>query len=291
MAKTSTGKLLLCGTNAFKPICREYNILTKNYTSAKEKPGQAVCPYDPHHNSTAIYVADTQTTIQNIQQSPHTIQNYRIEDIPPDICQQRQFYRVINDNDLIPDLDNKNLPNPKGSFRTCSLNVDLEIQKCLYLSVNIKRVGSRSNAGTCCLNVDLEIQKCLYLSVNIKRVGSRSNAGTCCLNVDLEIQKCLYLSVNIKRVGSRSNAGTCCLNVDLEIQKCLYLSVNIKRVGSRSNADVNSDHNPLVADVKVKFKRIELRKQQPKINVRMLKNEEIKNKLKNNVNKYAKNTN
>lgn len=22
----------------------------------KEKPGQAVCPYDPHHNSTAIYV-------------------------------------------------------------------------------------------------------------------------------------------------------------------------------------------------------------------------------------------
>lgn len=22
----------------------------------KEKPGQAVCPYDPHHNSSAIYV-------------------------------------------------------------------------------------------------------------------------------------------------------------------------------------------------------------------------------------------
>jgi semaphorin 6 len=56
MAKTAAGRLLLCGTNAFKPVCREYNILNGNYTMEKEKPGQAVCPYDPHHNSTAIYV-------------------------------------------------------------------------------------------------------------------------------------------------------------------------------------------------------------------------------------------
>lgn len=26
------------------------------YTLDKEKPGQAMCPYDPHHNSTAVYV-------------------------------------------------------------------------------------------------------------------------------------------------------------------------------------------------------------------------------------------
>ncbi|XP_030745148.1 semaphorin-1A-like, partial [Sitophilus oryzae] len=57
MAKSAQGRLLLCGTNAFKPICREYNVLNKNYTVEKEKHGQAVCPYDPHHNSTAIYVA------------------------------------------------------------------------------------------------------------------------------------------------------------------------------------------------------------------------------------------
>lgn len=56
MAKTAAGRFLLCGTNAFKPICREYNVLPRNYTVEKEKPGQAVCPYDPHHNSTAIYV-------------------------------------------------------------------------------------------------------------------------------------------------------------------------------------------------------------------------------------------
>ncbi|XP_074036779.1 semaphorin 1a isoform X2 [Leptinotarsa decemlineata] len=56
MARSTTGRLLLCGTNAFKPLCRDYIIHTKNYTVEKEKPGQAVCPYDPHHNSTAIYV-------------------------------------------------------------------------------------------------------------------------------------------------------------------------------------------------------------------------------------------
>ncbi|GJQ84422.1 Sema-1a [Trypoxylus dichotomus] len=56
MAKTAQGRLLVCGTNSFKPVCREYNILNGNYTIEKEKPGQALCPYDPHHNSTAIYV-------------------------------------------------------------------------------------------------------------------------------------------------------------------------------------------------------------------------------------------
>lgn len=56
MAKASNGRLLLCGTNSFKPLCREYNILSGNYSMEKEKPGQAVCPYDPRHNSTSIYV-------------------------------------------------------------------------------------------------------------------------------------------------------------------------------------------------------------------------------------------
>lgn len=48
----------MCGTNAFKPLCREYNVLNGNYTVESEKPGQAVCPYDPQHNSTAIYVGE-----------------------------------------------------------------------------------------------------------------------------------------------------------------------------------------------------------------------------------------
>lgn len=58
LTKTADGKLLVCGTNAFKPLCRYYNIINGNYTMAEEKSGQAVCPYDPQHNSTAIYVGE-----------------------------------------------------------------------------------------------------------------------------------------------------------------------------------------------------------------------------------------
>ncbi|XP_067002986.1 semaphorin-1A [Anabrus simplex] len=56
LAKTSPGKLLICGTNSFKPICREYSIQGASYAMEKEKPGQALCPYDPQQNSTAVFV-------------------------------------------------------------------------------------------------------------------------------------------------------------------------------------------------------------------------------------------
>uniref|UniRef100_A0A1B6EFF5 Semaphorin-1A n=1 Tax=Clastoptera arizonana TaxID=38151 RepID=A0A1B6EFF5_9HEMI len=56
LALMSPGKLLVCGTNSFKPVCREYTVQTGTYTLDKERNGQAVCPYDPHHNSTAVYV-------------------------------------------------------------------------------------------------------------------------------------------------------------------------------------------------------------------------------------------
>lgn len=59
MAKTAQGRLMVCGTNSFKPNCREYNVLNGNYSVEKEKSGQALCPYDPHHNSTAIYVGES----------------------------------------------------------------------------------------------------------------------------------------------------------------------------------------------------------------------------------------
>lgn len=76
----------MCGTHSFKPLCREYSIgvcfisfsfisvekvsdlidanfyvssfylQSGSYNFVREKPGQAVCPYDPLHNSTAVYV-------------------------------------------------------------------------------------------------------------------------------------------------------------------------------------------------------------------------------------------
>jgi semaphorin 6 len=48
-------RLMVCGTNSFRPMCHVFQI-NSNYTLEKEKPGQALCPYDPHHNSTAVFV-------------------------------------------------------------------------------------------------------------------------------------------------------------------------------------------------------------------------------------------
>lgn len=52
----SPGRLLTCGTHSFRPMCRTFMINDNNYTLENEKTGQALCPYDPKHNSTAVYV-------------------------------------------------------------------------------------------------------------------------------------------------------------------------------------------------------------------------------------------
>lgn len=56
LTRTAPGRLLLCGTNSFKPLCREYTVKTGTYTMEREKAGLALCPYDPQQNSTAVYV-------------------------------------------------------------------------------------------------------------------------------------------------------------------------------------------------------------------------------------------
>lgn len=50
------GRLQICGTNSFRPMCRQYQVGEQNYTVVSEKNGQVVCPYDPKHNSTAVFV-------------------------------------------------------------------------------------------------------------------------------------------------------------------------------------------------------------------------------------------
>ncbi|XP_024884794.1 semaphorin-1A-like isoform X3 [Temnothorax curvispinosus] len=56
LVKTAANNLLVCATNAFKPMCRDYTVHAGNYTIVKEKGGQARCPYDPQHNSTFVFV-------------------------------------------------------------------------------------------------------------------------------------------------------------------------------------------------------------------------------------------
>jgi hypothetical protein len=52
------GKILVCGTNAYKPRCRTYHLSANGHYSQAggEKTGQGICPYDPRHNSTSSYV-------------------------------------------------------------------------------------------------------------------------------------------------------------------------------------------------------------------------------------------
>lgn len=56
LVKQQPGRLLICGTHSFRPICRIMQINENNYTLELEKSGQAMCPYDPQHNSTAVFV-------------------------------------------------------------------------------------------------------------------------------------------------------------------------------------------------------------------------------------------
>lgn len=55
LARKSEDTILVCGTNAFKPMCRNYKQTPTDYIVTKEISGEGLCPYDPNHNSTAIY--------------------------------------------------------------------------------------------------------------------------------------------------------------------------------------------------------------------------------------------
>jgi len=57
LAKKSEESLFVCGTNSFKPRCRDYRVHTHtgDFEITREVAGEGLCPYDPHHNSTAVF--------------------------------------------------------------------------------------------------------------------------------------------------------------------------------------------------------------------------------------------
>uniref|UniRef100_A0A182NJT2 Sema domain-containing protein n=1 Tax=Anopheles dirus TaxID=7168 RepID=A0A182NJT2_9DIPT len=57
-ARVSPNRLMVCGTNSFKPLCRYYSVLPGNGTLVydnNELEAQGRCPYNPQHNSTYVY--------------------------------------------------------------------------------------------------------------------------------------------------------------------------------------------------------------------------------------------
>ncbi|KAI6174048.1 Semaphorin-1A [Aphelenchoides besseyi] len=56
-----SGRLLVCGTHSFSPLCREfeYSMAEDRYVERQEYSGQGIAPFDPLHNSTFVYLRDS----------------------------------------------------------------------------------------------------------------------------------------------------------------------------------------------------------------------------------------
>ncbi|XP_014234777.1 semaphorin-1A-like isoform X1 [Trichogramma pretiosum] len=48
-------RFLTCGTNAYKPLCKSFLVKNGNYVIENDNDGLGLCPYDPAHNSTAVF--------------------------------------------------------------------------------------------------------------------------------------------------------------------------------------------------------------------------------------------
>lgn len=66
LTSTTPGSILACGTNAFRPMCHYYNVTGSKYHLEKAKPGQALCPYGPKHNSTSVFVGELILLLQKL---------------------------------------------------------------------------------------------------------------------------------------------------------------------------------------------------------------------------------
>uniref|UniRef100_A0A8R1DGN4 Sema domain-containing protein n=1 Tax=Caenorhabditis japonica TaxID=281687 RepID=A0A8R1DGN4_CAEJA len=58
LARKSAGVSLVCGTHAFSPKCREYTITDFGIRNTRQFDGQGISPYDPRHNSSALYLPE-----------------------------------------------------------------------------------------------------------------------------------------------------------------------------------------------------------------------------------------
>ncbi|XP_055340182.1 semaphorin-1A-like isoform X2 [Paramacrobiotus metropolitanus] len=58
MKKPATEQMLICGTNAYNPKCRDYLFEDGQFKQVREFSGVGSSPFDPRHNSTALQVDD-----------------------------------------------------------------------------------------------------------------------------------------------------------------------------------------------------------------------------------------
>ncbi|GFS02934.1 semaphorin, partial [Elysia marginata] len=76
------GNLMICGTNAYSPLCRQYK-LTEDDEFEKlreDSPGTAICPFDAESNATALYTGGklyTATRAQSNGGGPLILKSYQ----------------------------------------------------------------------------------------------------------------------------------------------------------------------------------------------------------------------
>lgn len=62
LALKSDGGLFVCGTHAYRPKCRDYVQTANGYEYRNETPGDALCPFGPDQNNTAIFAGNIKTS-------------------------------------------------------------------------------------------------------------------------------------------------------------------------------------------------------------------------------------
>lgn len=58
LTEKKNGEYLICGTNAYNPMCRDFTLTDGVLERQREYAGRGLCPFDPSHNSTSVYVDD-----------------------------------------------------------------------------------------------------------------------------------------------------------------------------------------------------------------------------------------
>lgn len=117
LGKMDDGKLFVCGTNALKPTCKTYEYKEENlpmqvgeYDSDREEQGRGKAPFDPEHNSTAVYtggklysatVSDSQARDPLILMSDHEIVGLRTKQHQSNMLSNPHFVSAFDVDDKV----------------------------------------------------------------------------------------------------------------------------------------------------------------------------------------------
>ncbi|VDP07992.1 unnamed protein product [Soboliphyme baturini] len=108
--KMTDEKVLVCGTNAFKPRCRQY-LISKHgdYQMIREFPGDALSPFDPRYAVVTYYSPDTDAvyaaTVADISGSEPLIYRKPLSGSTAELRTQRSDLKCLNEPTFVSAVD------------------------------------------------------------------------------------------------------------------------------------------------------------------------------------------